>query len=75
LGDEPSQLRRLADSTEDCLRRVQEEKEHATKALKHAKEEAIEKIWVSQQEKDDLQVNFAEDREQIQKDKEQLLAE
>jgi len=37
LGDEPSQLRRLGDSTEDHLRRVQEEKEQATEALKKEK--------------------------------------
>jgi hypothetical protein len=75
LGDEPAQLRRIADATEAHLRRVQEEKEQATEALKQAKEEAIEKRRVAQQEKDDLQVKFAEDRVQIQKEKEQLLME
>jgi hypothetical protein len=43
VGDEPAQLRRLADATEARLRRVQEEKEQATEALKQAKEEALEK--------------------------------
>jgi uncharacterized protein YbbK (DUF523 family) len=55
VGDEPAQLRRLADATEAHLRRVQEEKEQATEALKQAKEEALEKHRVAQQEKDDLQ--------------------
>jgi uncharacterized protein YbbK (DUF523 family) len=54
VGDEPAQLRRLADATEARLRRVQEEKEQATEALKQAKEEALEKCRVVQQEKDDL---------------------
>jgi hypothetical protein len=54
VGDEPAQLRRLADATEAHLHRVQEEKEQATEALKQAKEEALEKIRVAQQEKDDL---------------------
>jgi hypothetical protein len=75
VGDEPAQLCRLADSTEAHLRRVQEEKEQATEALKQAKEEALEKCRVAQQEKDDLQAKFAEDKAQIQKEKEQLLAE
>ena len=34
LEDEPTQLRRLADATEARLRRVQEEKEHATEVVK-----------------------------------------
>jgi hypothetical protein len=33
VGDEPAQLHRLADSTKDHLRRVQDEKEQATEAL------------------------------------------
>jgi hypothetical protein len=37
--------------------------------LKKEKEEALEKFWVAQQEKDELQVKFAEDRAQIQKEK------
>jgi hypothetical protein len=43
--------------------------------LKQEKEEALEKLWVAQQEKDDLQVKFEEDKEKIQKEKDQLLAE
>jgi hypothetical protein len=38
LGDELAQLRRIADVTEAHLRRVQEEEEQATEALKQAKE-------------------------------------
>ena len=34
LGDEPTQIRRLADAIEARLRQVHEEKEKATKALK-----------------------------------------
>jgi hypothetical protein len=37
VGDEPIQLRRLANSTEAHFRQVQEEKEQATKALNKAK--------------------------------------
>jgi hypothetical protein len=75
LGDECAQLRRIADVTEAHLRRVQEENEQATVALKQAQEEVIEKCRVAQQEKDDLQAKFAEDRVQIQQEKEQLLVE
>jgi hypothetical protein len=75
LGDEPAQLHRIADATKAHLHRVQEEKEQATEALKKAKEESIEKCQVAQQEKDDIQAKFAEDRAQIQKEKEQLLTE
>jgi VIT1/CCC1 family predicted Fe2+/Mn2+ transporter len=75
LGDEPTQLRRIADATEAHLRRVQEEKEQATVALKQAQEEVIEQCRVAQQEKDDLQTKFEEERAQIQQEKEQLLAE
>jgi hypothetical protein len=51
VGDEPAQLRRLADSTEAHLRRVQEEKEQATEALKQAKEEALEQRRVCSKRK------------------------
>jgi hypothetical protein len=47
VGDEPSQLHRIAYATEAHLRRVQEEKEQATEALKKVKEESLEKHWVS----------------------------
>jgi hypothetical protein len=67
LGDEPSQLCRIVDATEYHLRRVQEEKEQATVALRQAQEEVIEKCQVAQQEKEDLQINFEEDKVHIQK--------
>jgi hypothetical protein len=75
VGDDSTQLCIIANSIEALFRRVQEEKEKATEALKQAKEEALEKFWISQQEKDDLQVKFALDKAQIQKEKEQLLVE
>jgi hypothetical protein len=43
--------------------------------LKQVKEESLEKRRVVQQEKDYLQVKIAEDREQIQKEKEQMFVE
>ena len=73
LGDEPAQLCRIADATKDHLCHVQEEKEKATVALKQAQEEVIEQPRVAQQEKDDLQINFEEDRAQIEQEKGKLL--
>jgi hypothetical protein len=75
LGDEPTQLHIIVDVTEAHLRHAEEEKEHATMALKKAQEEVIEQHRVAQQEKDDLQTKFKEERAQIQQEKEQLLAE
>jgi hypothetical protein len=43
--------------------------------LKKAKEETLEQLWVVKQEKDDLRAKFEEDREQIQREKDQLFAE
>jgi hypothetical protein len=43
--------------------------------LRQEKEEALKKIWVVQQEKYDLWAKFEEDREQIRKEKYQLLTE
>jgi hypothetical protein len=42
LGDDPTQLQRIAYATEARLCRVQEEKEQATDALKQVKEESLE---------------------------------
>jgi hypothetical protein len=42
LGDEPTQLRRLADAIEAQLQKAQEEKEKAIEALKQEKEEVLE---------------------------------
>jgi hypothetical protein len=75
LGDEPTQLRRLADATEARLCRVQEEKEQATETLKKEKEEVLEQLQAVQKEKDELRVMFEEDKKKIQKEKDQLLAE
>jgi hypothetical protein len=44
-------------------------------ALKQAQEEMVEKHWVTQKEKDDLQTKFEEERVQVKQEKEQLLAE
>jgi hypothetical protein len=43
--------------------------------LKQEKEEALEKLWVAQKEIEDLRAKFKEDKEKIQKEKDQLLAE
>jgi hypothetical protein len=42
VGDEPTQLSRIAKLTEAHLHRVHEEKEQATKTLKWEKEESLE---------------------------------
>jgi hypothetical protein len=47
FGDEPTQLRRLADATEARLHQVKEEKEQAIEALKKEKEEVLEKLQVA----------------------------
>jgi hypothetical protein len=44
LGDEPTQLCRLADAIETRLHQVQEEKEKAIEALKQEKEEAFKQL-------------------------------
>jgi hypothetical protein len=43
--------------------------------LKQGKEEALEQSQVVKQEKDDLRAKFEEDRDQIQREKDQLLKE
>jgi hypothetical protein len=75
LGDEPTQLRRLADATEARLRHTQEEIEQATQALKQVQEVIVEQCRVAEQEKVSLQTKFEEEKAQIQQEKEQLLAE
>jgi D-alanine-D-alanine ligase-like ATP-grasp enzyme len=69
LGDEPTQLRRLADATEARLQKVQEEKEKATEALKQEKEEVLEKLRVArycvtayENEKDEFQAMVQEEK-------------
>jgi hypothetical protein len=54
LGDEPTQLRRLTDAIEARLLQVQEEKE-----------EALEKIRVAQQEKDEIRVKLEDDKDKM----------
>jgi hypothetical protein len=44
LGDEPTQLRILADATEARLQKFQEEKEKVIEALNQEKEEVLEKL-------------------------------
>jgi hypothetical protein len=68
-------LRRLAYATEVQLHQAQEEKEQAIKALKKENEKALEKLRVMQQEKDYIRAKFEEDKEKIQKEKDQLLIE
>jgi hypothetical protein len=46
LGDEPTQLRRLVDVTEDQIQKIHEEKEKATEALKKEKDESLEQLRV-----------------------------
>jgi hypothetical protein len=46
LGDEPAQLKRLADVIEARLEKFQEEKGKATEALKQEKDEALDKLRV-----------------------------
>jgi hypothetical protein len=82
LGDEPAQLRRLADAIEARLQKVQEEKEKAIEALKQEKEEVLEKLRVAwycviayENEKDEFRAMLEEDKENIQREKDQLLAE
>jgi hypothetical protein len=78
FGDEPAQLRRLADSTEARFQRAQEEKEKATEALKKEKYEVLVQLRAAQDnvathesEKAELQGEKA----QLQREKEQLLTE
>jgi hypothetical protein len=70
LGDEPSQPCRIEDENESLFSHVHEGKKQAIEALKQAQEEAIEKHWVVQQEKDDLQEKFTKARSRIYKEKE-----
>lgn len=82
LGDELAQLRRLAYETEAQLHKFQEEKEKAIEALKKEKEEFLEKLRVAryyvttyENKKYEFQVMLEEEKEKIQREKDQLLAE
>jgi hypothetical protein len=65
LGDEPTQLFKLAYVTKGRLRHTQEETKQATKALKKVQEVVIEQLQVAQQEKVSLQTKFEEEKAQI----------
>jgi hypothetical protein len=82
LGDEPAQLRRLADATEARLQKVQEEKEKATEALKQEKDEALEQLRVArysvaayESEREEFQAMIQKEKSQLQREKEHLLVE
>jgi hypothetical protein len=69
LGDEPTQLRRLADAIEARLQRAQEEKEMTTKALKKEKDEFLVQLratWDSvvayESEKEKFQAKLQEEK-------------
>jgi hypothetical protein len=70
LGDESSQLHRLADTVEACLRRAQEETEQASQALKQVQGVLVEQRNVAEQEKIPLQAKFDEEKAQMQQEKE-----
>jgi hypothetical protein len=75
LGDEPTQLHRLADAVKAHLRHAQEEIEQATNALKQVQGIVVEKKRVAEHEKVSLHAKFEEEKSQMQQEKEQLLAE
>jgi hypothetical protein len=75
LGDEPTQLHRLADAVEARLRHSQEEIEQATQALKQVQGVLIEQHRVAEKEKVALQAKLEEEKAQMQQEKEQLLVE
>jgi DNA-binding HxlR family transcriptional regulator len=75
LGDEPTQLHRLADTVEAHLRRAQEETEQATQDLMQVQGVLVEQHRATEQENISLQVNFDEEKAQMQQAKEQLLTE
>jgi hypothetical protein len=82
LGDEPAQLRRLADATEARLQKIQEEKEKAMEALKQEKDEVLEQLRVArysvaayESEREEFWAMLQEDNAKLQREKEQLLAE
>ena len=62
LGDEPAQLRRLADAVEARLCRTQEEIEQATQALKQVQGVLVEQCSTVEQEQIALQRKFDEEK-------------
>jgi hypothetical protein len=75
LGDDPTQLHRLVDAVEACLRHTQQEKVQATQALKQVQGVIVEQHRVAEHEKVALRAKFEEEKVQMQQEKEQLLAE
>jgi len=75
LGDDPTQLWQVVDPKKARLHRFQEEKDHATEALKKEKEDILDKLWTEKKEKDDLREMFDEEKEKIKKEKYQQLTE
>jgi hypothetical protein len=70
LGDEPSQLCRLVDTIEACLRRTQKEAEQATHTLKQVQGDIIEQRKIVEQEKVNLKAKFEVEKAQMQQEKE-----
>jgi hypothetical protein len=62
LGDEPTQLCRLANVTKAHLHQARVEKEKVTVALQQAQEEVIEQCRIARQDRDSLQAKFEEER-------------
>jgi gamma-glutamylcysteine synthetase len=82
LGDEPAQLRRVAYAKKSRIQKFQEEKEKATEALKQERIESFEQlrvVWYSvvsyESEREEFQAMLQEEKAQLQKDKEKVLAE
>lgn len=75
LGDELSQLHRLADTVKSHLWQAQEETTQATQDLVQVQGVLVEQCQFSEHEKISFQVKFDEEKAQLQKGKEQLLTE
>jgi hypothetical protein len=74
-GDEPAQLHQIADTVEARLRRAQEETTQATQALTQVQGVLMEQRNTSERENIALQEKWDADKVELQKSKEQLLAE
>jgi hypothetical protein len=75
LGDEPAQLHRIVDTVEARLRRAQEEIAQATQALAQVQKDLEDHRSTAEKENLALQEKWDEEKEALQKNKEQLLAE
>jgi chromosome segregation ATPase len=74
-GDEPTQLRQIAEKVEARLRRAQEDTAQATQALAQVQSAHIVQQRKEEQEQLALQVKWEEEKAQLQQSKDQLLAE